>query len=90
MILFVCLLLVLVILGVMGGEGYTKFIENWIGLYAMECAWMNEILVLMVLVKNCSNHSPILASNFLRKVSNFHFFSIWLQDSSCMKLIDDS
>jgi len=37
-ILLVCLLLDLVVLGVMGGEGYTEFIENWIGLYVMECA----------------------------------------------------
>ena len=32
-----------------------------------------------VLIKSCSNHSPILASlasNFLRKVSNFCFFSV--------------
>ena len=46
-----------------------------------------------VLVKNCSDHSPILtslASNSLRKVSNFRFFSMWLQDASCMKLIHDS
>jgi len=46
-----------------------------------------------VLVKNCSDHSPILtslASNSLRKVSNFRFFSMWLQDVSCMKLIHDS
>ena len=76
--LLVCILLDLVILGVMRGEGYTKFIENWIGLYAMECAWMNQILV-----KNCSVHSLILtslASNCLRKVSNFCFFSMWIQD----------
>jgi len=38
MILLVCLLLDLVILGVMGGERYTNLIENWIGLYVMECA----------------------------------------------------
>jgi len=46
-----------------------------------------------VLVKSCSDHFPILvslASNCLRKVSNFRFFSMWLQDSSCMKLIHDS
>jgi len=43
-----------------------------------------------VLVKNCSNHFPILASNSLRKVNNFHFFSMWLQDTSCLKLIHDS
>ncbi|XP_068498573.1 uncharacterized protein [Phaseolus vulgaris] len=46
-----------------------------------------------VLVKNCSNHSPIiasLASNSLRKVNNFRFFSMWLQDTSCLKLIHDS
>ena len=46
-----------------------------------------------VLVWNCSDHSPILASlasNSLKKVSNFHFFSVWLQDSSCLKLIHDS
>jgi len=50
MILLVCLLLDLVILGVMGGEGYTKFIENWIWLYVIGCAWMNEILVLFRLL----------------------------------------
>jgi len=46
-----------------------------------------------VLVKNYSDHSPILASlasNSLRKVSNFRFFSKWLQDTSCLKLIHDS
>ncbi|XP_068483388.1 uncharacterized protein [Phaseolus vulgaris] len=56
MIFLVCLLLDLVILGVTEGEGCIEFTEDWIGLY--------------VLVKNCSNHSPILASlasNSLRK-----------------------
>ncbi|XP_068497676.1 uncharacterized protein [Phaseolus vulgaris] len=46
-----------------------------------------------VLVRNCSYHSPILASlasNSLKKVSNFCIFSMWLQDSSCLKLIHDS
>jgi len=46
-----------------------------------------------VLVKNCSDHSPILASlvsNSLRKVSNFRLFSMWVQGTSCMKLIHDS
>jgi len=46
-----------------------------------------------VLVKICSDHSPILASlvsNYLRKVINFRFFSMWHQDTSCMKLIHDS
>ena len=43
-----------------------------------------------VLVKNSSDHSPILASNSLRKVTNFRFFSMWLQDKSCLKLIHDS
>jgi len=45
------------------------------------------------LVKNCSDHSPILgslASNSLRKVSNFRFFSMWVQDTSCLKLIHES
>ena len=31
-----------------------------------------------------------LASNSLRKVNNFGFLSMWLQDTSCMKLIHDS
>jgi len=46
-----------------------------------------------VLVRNCSDHSLILANlanNSLKKVSNFRFFSMWLQDSSCLKLIHDS
>ena len=46
-----------------------------------------------VLDKKISDHSPILASltsNSLRKVSNFRFFSMWLQDTSCLKLIHDS
>jgi len=46
-----------------------------------------------VLVKICSDHSPILASltsNSLRKINNFRFFSMWLQDTSCLKLILDS
>jgi len=46
-----------------------------------------------VFVKNCFDHSFILASlasNSLRKVGNFHFFSTWLQDTSCLKLIHDS
>ena len=47
MIFLVCLLLDLVILDVMEGEGYIKFIEDWIGLYVMECVWMNGILVLI-------------------------------------------
>jgi len=38
MILLVCLLLDLVILGVMEGDGYTELIENWIRLYVIECA----------------------------------------------------
>ena len=37
----------LVILGVMEGGGCIEFIEDWIGLYVMECAWMNWILVLI-------------------------------------------
>jgi len=47
MIFLVCLLLDLVILGVMEGEGCIEYIEVWIGLYVMECVWMNEILVLI-------------------------------------------
>jgi len=35
MIFLVCLLLDLVILGVMEGEGCIEFIEDWIGLYVM-------------------------------------------------------
>ena len=46
MIFLVCLLLDLVILGVMEGEGCIEYIEDWIGLYVMDCVWMNEILVL--------------------------------------------
>ena len=42
-----------------------------------------------VLVKNCFDHSPILATNSLRKVSNFRLFSMWLQDTSCLELIHD-
>ena len=49
MIFLVCLLLELVILGVMGGNDCTKFIEDWIGLYVMECFWMNGILVRFLL-----------------------------------------
>jgi len=37
----------LIILVVMGGAGYTKLIENWIGLDVMERVWMNEILVII-------------------------------------------
>ena len=47
MIFLVCLLLDLVILGETEGEGCIEFIEDWIGLYVMECVWMNEILVLI-------------------------------------------
>jgi len=47
MIFLVCLLLDLVILGVMEGEGCIEYIKDWIGLYVMECVWMNEILVLI-------------------------------------------
>ena len=47
MIFLVCLLLDLVILGVMEGEGCIELIEVWIGLYVMECVRMNEILVLI-------------------------------------------
>ena len=47
MIFLVCLLLNLVILGVMEEEGCIKFIKHWIGLYVMECVWMNEIFVLI-------------------------------------------
>ena len=47
MIFLVCLLLDLVILGVMEGEGCIEFIEVWIGFYVMECVWINEILVLI-------------------------------------------
>jgi len=47
MIFLVCLILDLVILGVIEGEGFIEFIEDWIGLYVMECVWMNEILVLI-------------------------------------------
>ena len=46
-----------------------------------------------VLVKNYSDHCPVLASlasNSLRKVNNFRFFSMWHHDTSCMKLIHDS
>ncbi|XP_068461592.1 uncharacterized protein [Phaseolus vulgaris] len=53
----------------------------------------NHNVTMKVLVRNCSDHSPILASlasNSLKKVSNFRFFSMWLQDSSCLKLIYDS
>jgi len=42
-----CLLLDLVILGVMEGKGCIEFIKDRIGLYVMECVWMNEILVLI-------------------------------------------
>jgi len=47
MIFLVCLLLDLVILGVMEGESCIKFIEDWIGLYVMECVRMNRIIVLI-------------------------------------------
>jgi len=47
MIFLVCHLLDLVILGVMEGDGCIKFIKDWIGLYVMDCVWMNEILVLI-------------------------------------------
>ena len=47
MTFLVCLLLGLVILGVTEGEGCIEFIEDWIGLYVMECVWMNGILVLI-------------------------------------------
>ena len=40
-----CLSLDLVILGVMEGKGSIEFIEDWIGLYVMECVWMNGILI---------------------------------------------
>jgi len=47
MIFLVCLLMDLVMLGVMEGEGCIEFIEVWIGLYVMKCVWMNVILVLI-------------------------------------------
>jgi len=47
MIFLVCILLHLVILGVMEWESCIEFIEDWIGLYVMECVWMREILVLI-------------------------------------------
>jgi len=47
MIFLVCLLLDLFILGVIEGEGCIEFIKDWIGLYVMECVWMNGILVLI-------------------------------------------
>ena len=47
MIFLVCLLPDLVILCVMEREGCIEFIEDSIGLYVMECIWMNEILVLI-------------------------------------------
>ncbi|KAK8469593.1 hypothetical protein PHAVU_005G111750 [Phaseolus vulgaris] len=47
MIFLVCLLQDLVILGVTEGEGCIEFTEDWIGLYVMECVWMNGILVLI-------------------------------------------
>jgi len=46
-ILLVCLSLVLVIFGVMGGKGHRELIESWIGLYVMNSVWMNETLVLI-------------------------------------------
>ena len=57
------------------------------------CLDESDSCTYQVLVKNCSDHSAILsshASNSLRKVSNFRFFSMWLQDTSCPKLIRDS
>jgi len=45
--LFVRFLLDLVILVVMEGVGCIEFIEDWIGLYVMQCVWMNGILVLI-------------------------------------------
>ena len=47
MIFLVCLLLDLVILSVMEGEGCIEYIEDLIWLYVMECVWMNGILVLI-------------------------------------------
>jgi len=47
MIFLVCLLLDLVILGVVEGEGCIEFIGDWIGLYVMECVWINGTLVLI-------------------------------------------
>jgi len=47
MIFLVCLLLELLILGLMEGEGCIEFIEDWTGLYVLECVWINEILVLI-------------------------------------------
>jgi len=38
------------ILGVMEGEGCIEFIDDWIERYVTECAWMNEILVLIRLL----------------------------------------
>ena len=47
MFFLVCLLLDLVILGVMLGDDCIEFIKDLIGLYVIECVWMNEILVLI-------------------------------------------
>jgi len=47
MIFLVCLLLDLVILGVMEGDGCIEVIEDRIGFYVMKCVWMNGVLVLI-------------------------------------------
>jgi len=47
MIFLVCLLLDLLILGVMEGDGCIEVIEDRIGFYVMECVWMNGVLVLI-------------------------------------------
>jgi len=45
---------------------------------------MNEILVLIKFLLK------IVLTTCLRKVNNFCFFFMWFQDSSCIKLINDS
>jgi len=65
MILLVCLSLVLVILGVMEGEGHKELIENWIGLYVLKSVWMNETLVLTKFLLKIVLTTPLFLLVFL-------------------------
>jgi len=59
----------------------------------MKSVWMNETLVLIMFLLKIVLTTPLFLVVFLVIVygrSNFCFFTMWLQDSSYMKLIHDS
>jgi len=64
-ILLVWLSLVLVILGVMGGEDYRELIESLTELYVMKSVWMNDSLVLIKFLLKTILITPIFLLVFL-------------------------